>query len=187
MTNPEYLKGQQNKYMSLILTEIPLCKLCKLDTVRLVTLRKDLSSFPMPGWVKLVLRACLGIQRWAFFRYGWAASRDKTDLCKRCAGPNEDVHSIEYKGVYTDPADAYWEANQSGGTEIELPLNASTPDGTCTFRDNLSPATPPEVRTRYQHQTLDLVAVPRQELAMLGRKIEEVERCAAGECDESVH
>lgn len=153
--------------MALVLSEIPLCKLCKLDTVRLVTQRKDLSSFPMPSWVKGVLRGCLAIQRWAFFKYGWAASKDKADLCRQCAGPNEDVHSIEYKGVYTDPGEAYWEANQAGGTDIEVPFNASAPDETCTFRDNISPATPADVRVRYQYQTLDLVAIPRAHLMAL--------------------
>lgn len=155
--------------MSIVLhaDDLPLCKLCKLETVLLVTQRKDLSSFPMPRWVKLVLRACLAIQRWAFFKYGWAASKDKADLCRQCAGPNEDVHSIEYKGVYTDPGDAYWQANQPGGTDIEVPFNASAPDETCAFRDNFSPATPANVRARYQRQTLDLVAVPRAHLMAL--------------------
>lgn len=155
--------------MSLVLhsDNLPLCKLCLLDTVTLVTQRKPLATFPMPGWVKLIARLCLWTQQQIFFRYGWAASTDKTDLCRKCREPKDDVHSIEYKGVYTDAADGYWASNQAGGNTIEIPLNADAPNETCTFRTNSYTAQSPEVRQRYQHQTLDLVAVPRAHLMQL--------------------
>lgn len=153
--------------MSLVLDEIPLCKFCQLETVTLVTQRKPLATYPMPGWVKLLARLCLWTQQQIFFRYGWAASTDKTDLCRHCRQPKDDIHSIEYKGVYTNPAEGRWVANQPGGNPVEVPLNAEAPNETCTFRVNEYPAAPTEVRKRYQHQKLDLVAIPREHLMQL--------------------
>lgn len=155
--------------MSVVLhsDNLPLCKFCLLETVTLVTQRKPLHTFPMPWWAKLLVRLCLRIQQEIFFKYGFAASVDKTDLCRKCRSPKDDVHNIEYKGVFTSPADAYWASNQPGGNPIEVPLNAEAPNETCTFRTNNYTAQSPEVRQRYQHQKLDLVAVPRMHLQAL--------------------
>lgn len=146
--------------VSLILAEIPLCKLCHLETLNLVVQRKPLTTYPMPSWLKLLLRLCLWIQQQAFFKYGWAASADKDT-------PKDDSYSIEYKGIYADTGEAWWAANQPGASVTEVPFCADAPDETCTFRTNVFPAAPAEVRTRYQHQQLDLVAIPRAHLMQL--------------------
>lgn len=127
--------------MSLILSEIPICPLSNLDSVFVVVKRKPLSEVP---------RLYRWLARWVYFRIGWAS-----DYC------------TELVGAYTKKADAYWAANGPGLAMMEVPLNASLPDETCQFRCHEFPAAEAETRTKYQHRTLDLVAIPRAHLMAL--------------------
>lgn len=89
-------------------------------------------------------------------------------------------YGIEYLGVFTDEAEARYHASQAGGFVMQLPLNAVLPDIPCQFGRHDFPLS--EFSSEYRNRQFPFVAVPRGQLAMLGRKIEEVETCAAGQC-----
>lgn len=131
----------QGGSVALVLSEFPICPLSNLDSVFVVVKRKPLTEVP---------RLYRWLARWVYFRIGWAS-----DYC------------TELIGVYTSKSDAWHVANGPGLAIMEVPLNASLPDETCQFRCHEFPATDTEGRTRYQHRTLDLVAIPREHLMQL--------------------
>lgn len=89
---------------------------------------------------------------------------------------------IEYLGVFTDEAEARYHASQAGGFVMQLPLNAVLPDSPCQFGTHDFPLS--EFSAEYRNRQFPFVAVPRGQLAMLSRRVEEVERCAAGQCEQ---
>lgn len=89
-------------------------------------------------------------------------------------------YGIEYLGVFTEEAEARYHASTAGGFVMELPLNAVLPSAPCQFGTHDFPLS--EFSAEYRNRQFPFVAVPRGQLAMLGRKIEEVETCAAGQC-----
>lgn len=91
-------------------------------------------------------------------------------------------YGIEYLGVFTDEAEARYHASTAGGFVMELPLNAVLLDGPVQFGSHDFPLS--EFSAEYRNRQFPFVAVPRGQLAMLSRRVEEVERCAAGQCEQ---
>lgn len=83
-------------------------------------------------------------------------------------------YGIEYQGVYTDEAEARWAASGPGMFVIEVPLNASLPEETCQYGKHDFPLS--EASASYRNRRLSFVAVPRERMDQLERKVEEVYR-----------
>jgi hypothetical protein len=146
-----------------LLHDIPLCVLCDVKELHLVLQRKPLRSFPLKRWERFVLELGYRYFRWIYDRYGWAAA-GRSPLGEWC--------NLETKGVYTDEAEAWHEANCEGGVVKRVPLNASLPSETCQYGAELWPALEGEVRRRYAHRQIPTVAIPISELARLGEAVE---------------
>lgn len=153
--------------MGLVLEDIPAPDKLLVDTVYLVYKTRPLRESKVPWYLQKLLQFVF--DTWGY----WYLSPD---------APKDSYCSLEFIGVFTDEGEASWAAKAPGYHICPVTLNASLPDETCQWKPQDMPGEPWETRQRYQNPKLDLVAVPRQELAMLGRKIEEVERCAAGQC-----
>lgn len=90
-------------------------------------------------------------------------------------------YGIDYRGVYTDEAEARHAASAPGMFYMELPLNGSLPPEPCQFGKHDFPLS--EFSSEYRNRQPAYVAVSRRDLARLGRKIEELEICASGQCE----
>lgn len=138
--------------MPISVSEVPVCALCSLDRVTLVVKRRPIDD--LPWWVQYLLR-------WVYTRYGFACSDSEN------AG---SYSSIEYQGVYADPAAAWFAAQGKGYSLTELPLNALLPDETCQFKRHDFPHT--ATRKIYQTRKLSTIAIPREQIERLDAKLE---------------
>lgn len=143
------------------------CPLCSLDVIHLVIQRKALRTFPMPEWVKLMLRGCYAFMRWVNSKYGFAASEDSET-------PKSDFHSIEIKAAHPDETDAWHDANCDGGAVKRVPWKVSLPPGTCQFGSELWPALDGRTQRQYQDRRLEIISFLRSEWESLEAKVEQL-------------
>lgn len=85
-------------------------------------------------------------------------------------------YGIEYQGVYIDEAEARWAASGAGMFVMEVPFNACLPEETCQFGKHDFPLS--EASPMYRNRSLSFVAIPRERLAQLEDKVEEVYKSA---------
>lgn len=134
---------------------LPLCPLTGLDTLWLVTRRKPAADLPW-FYRKLAL--------WVYAQVGWSSD-----------------YSVEYQGVYTDKSEAIKACKgKSGWSWYGIPLNASLPDATCTFRCRDFPAADVHTRRVHQNLALAIVATPQANMTALQNGIAELRRAIAG-------
>jgi hypothetical protein len=88
-------------------------------------------------------------------------------------------NGIDYIGVFTEEAEARYHASQAGGFVMQLPLNAVLPDMPCQFGTHDFPLS--EFSAEYRNRQFPFVAIPRGQLAMLGREVERTQQRAAGQ------
>lgn len=136
-------------------SELPLCPFTGLDTLWLVTSRKPLAAVP---WLYRTLA------RWVYFHIGWSSD-----------------YSVEYQGVYTDESAAIEACTgKSGWSYYGVPLNASLPEASCTFRCRDFPAADGKTRTRYRGLTLPVMATPMSNVTALQDGVNELRKAIAG-------
>jgi hypothetical protein len=88
--------------------------------------------------------------------------------CGQCDG--KCYASIEYRGTFEDPVDAYWAANCPGGAVKPIPFNAPLPEETVSHGAGDVPQS--EASSWYRKGVLlPFVAVPREKLERLEEKI----------------
>lgn len=90
---------------------------------------------------------------------------------------------IEYQGVFTDEAEARYEASRAGGFYMELPLNGALPDTACQFGKHDFPLS--EASAEYRNRKPAFVAVSRETAASviaLEEKLDDLEQCIQGKC-----
>ena len=148
-----------------------------MEVLHIAIQRKALRGFPMPGAVKLLLRACYAYMRWVTLKYGWSASK--------LAGedePNGDFHSLELKGVYIHKADAWHAVNCDAGVVKPVPFNAELPDVTCSFGPEDWPALDGNNRRRYQLRKLPYIAISREQFDAIDERTEQIANHARGLC-----
>lgn len=85
-------------------------------------------------------------------------------------------YGIEYQGVFTDESEARYEASMVGGFVMEIPFNASLPEETCQYGKHDFPLS--EASSEYRNRKLSFVAVSREKMAELEKKVEQVYRSA---------
>jgi len=88
-------------------------------------------------------------------------------------------YGIEYQGVYTDEAEARYNASAQGAFYMELPLNASLPDETAQFGVHDFPLS--EASAEYRRRRFAYVSIPRVQLEALSQKVERNAAAAEGQ------
>lgn len=92
-------------------------------------------------------------------------------------------YGIEYQGVFTDEAEARYEASRAGGFYMELPLNGALPDKACQYGKHDFPLS--EASAEYRKRRPAFVAVRREtaeNILALEGKLEELEQSIQGQC-----
>ena len=156
-TIPEFLK-------------IP-AKVVAVADLWLVTQRKPLETTVPNRWVRWLLR-------WVFSYYGFAC-RSHCDCDGSCYA------SIEYRGVFSDEADARWWASCPGGAYKPLPFNMGLPEETVNYKAGDVPFS--EMSAEYRKGiSMPYIPVPRaqrqqemQQLVALSNQMKRAAACAA--------
>lgn len=133
----------------------------------LTTQRKPLEEVVASRFVRWLLRRI-------YEHYGFAA-RD-TD--------GKTYFNIEYRGVFSDPAEARYWANCTGGAVRPIPFNAPLPEATVGYRNFDVPQS--EASAEYRRMRMPFVAVPRAERDLfneLAAQIEQTVICSEGTCN----
>jgi hypothetical protein len=146
--------SQSRKVGAMSLVQVAEETVCRPKTVWLVARRPPINDLPY-FWRRLA--------KIVYDRFHWCPD-----------------HGIDYGGIFADEAEARHAASEYGGFVMELPFNACLAKGAGQFGKHDFPLS--EFSAEYRNRRPKYVHVLRQELAMLGRKIEEVETCAAGKC-----
>lgn len=122
---------------------------------------KSLEDDPrLPRWLKWVLRKI-------YDHYEWAANdHDGKSYCQ-----------IQWRGSFYNEADARWAASCPGGRYRALPLNGLLPEETCQYGIYDVPLS--SHSPNYRNRSLSFVAVPRERLVQLEKKVEQVYRSAS--------
>lgn len=108
--------------------------------------------------------------RWLLRKYfAWRGFACRSH-CGECDG--KCYASIEYRGTFSDPVDAYWAANCDPGAVKPIPFNALLPEQTVSYKPELNPQS--EVAADYRKGVLlPFVAVPRSDLECLQQTLKE--------------
>lgn len=114
----------------------------------------------LPWWAQQVIR-------WIYFRYGWCASI-KTE--------SGEYLSLEYRGVTPDEAEARYLSSQPNASYTKVPWRSCLAIETGQYGTHDFPFS--ESSYRYRGRELPFVQVPRERMAQLERKVEEVYRSA---------
>jgi len=85
-------------------------------------------------------------------------------------------YGIEYQGVYTDEAEARYEASAPGRFYLELPLDASLPDETAQYGVHDFPLS--DASHEYRRRKFAYVVIPRVQLEALSQQVERTATCA---------
>lgn len=115
----------------------------------------------LPWWAQQVIR-------WIYFRYGWCASV-KTE--------SGDYLSLEYRGVTPDEAEARYLSSEPNASYTKVPWRSCLAIETGQYGTHDFPFS--ESSHRYRGRELPFVQVPRERMAQLERKVEEVFRSAS--------
>lgn len=137
----------------------------KLVDHYLVTQRKTLEDVEPIWFIRWLLRK--------YFAWRGFACRSH---CGECDG--RCYASIEYRGTFADKGAARWAANCYGGEVKPIPFNALLPEETVQYGVGDVPMS--EAAQFYRKGVaLPFIAVPRDKLAQLEEKVEQVFRSAS--------
>jgi hypothetical protein len=117
----------------------------------------------LPRWAQWMVR-------FIYFRYGWAALAKKDGV----------YYSVELRGVTPSQAEARYFASEPNGFCMRAPWRTflSTELGQYATQDHPLSRVSPD----YRNRKLPYVAISREDLERLGRKIEQTVKCAEGRC-----
>lgn len=116
------------------------------------------------------------ILRWLLRRYfKWRGFACRSH-CGECDG--KCYASIEYRGTFENKGDAYYAANCRGGEVKPIPFNAALPEETVAYGvGDVPQCEEPEF---YRNGVeLPFITIPRERMAQLEEKVEEVFRSAS--------
>ena len=133
----------------------------------LVTQRKPLEEVEPNPWLRWLLRK--------YFKWRGFACRSHCNCDGKCYA------SIEYRMVTDDEGMARWAASANGAAYKPIPFNRLLPEETVTYKAGDVPLS--EASPWYRRGVmLPFVAVPREDIERLERKVEQTVDCAEGKC-----
>lgn len=143
--------------------------------LHLVTQRKPLEAVEPNPFLRWLLRR--------YFRWRGFACRSH---CGECDGTC--YASVEYRGVFDDPAAARYAANCDGGAVKPIPYNSALPEETVQYKAGDVPQS--EASNWYRRGVLvPFRAVPREEikdglarLRTLEGRFDDLDDCLRGKC-----
>lgn len=137
----------------------------------LVTQRKPLEEVEPVRWLRWLLRH--------YFKWRGFACRS------HCNCEGDCYASIEYRGVFDDPALARYIASCNGGAVKPIPFNCGLPEETVSYKCGDVPLS--EASPWYRRGVaLPFVAVPQAQLDALGVRIQQTLDCIDGKCEKPV-